>query len=246
MRMLSKFKLSTITAIVICLSQSCINHKRLIKEEVVLNDSNSVTGTIFYTDSTKLKLKRIDESTTIVKWSDVDTIIGKKFSTFFLGFNTGIYNSPYFSVFRNESYPGSGAGMQLKLGWGLRGTKMYYFHYSYNSASPYNVKKFGLGFQRYVYGNYTTKRNCFFVGSDLNAMAIRYNNGLQFTFEPYSGFERKLNEQLRLHIKLGMQFNLANKNNQSGVNFSVGLHFLKKNYKKYYTSLNSNHRLPRK
>ena len=39
-------------------------------------------------------------------------------------------------------------------------------------------------------------------------MGVQYNNGFQTTFEPFGGYERKLNEHFRIHAKLGLQFNL--------------------------------------
>src|SRR3989344_5167335 len=81
---------------------SCMNYRRLLTDEVVLKDGNSQTGTIVLCDSTNLKIKKIDESISIIPWTSIDTVQGKKLKTFFLGVNMGYYNTPYFSVFRNE------------------------------------------------------------------------------------------------------------------------------------------------
>lgn len=84
------------------------------------------------------------------------------------------------------------------------------------------------------------------MGAELNLMNAKYNNGAQTTFEPFTGFERKLSEQIRVHFKFGLQFNVANKNNNLGSNFSIGFHFMRKNFKKRYDVLNAEHRLYRK
>lgn len=224
----------------------CFNYRRLLTDEIVLKDGNSHTGTITQMDSTTIRLRKVDELIKIIQWADVDTVQGKKLKTLFLGVNMGFYKTPYFSVFRNESVTPRSFGMEYKAGFALRGNRLFYLDLSYLPAKPYEITKFGFGYQYYPGASTYLKKNSFFVGTEANFMNAKFNNAAQFTFEPFTGFERKLNEQLRLHAKLGLQFNLANKNNQAGVNFTVGIHFMRRNFKKYYDSLNRNHILPRK
>lgn len=235
-----------ITFLAATILTSCINYRKLITDEIVLSDENSQTGTIIKSDSINLKIEKIDESISIIPWTIVDTIIGKKLKTLWFGTNMGYYNTPYFSVFRNESFVGKHTGMQLKIGLAARGDKLFYLHYFFSNTKPYPVNKFGLGYQQYLGGrNYLTD-NCFFWGSELNLMNVKLNNGPQITLEPYTGFEKKYNERLRIHFKFGLQFNLANENNQTGFNMSIGVHFMKRNFKKYYETLIREHRIPRK
>ena len=224
----------------------CINYKRLLTDEVVLKDGNSQTGTILKTDSSTIKLEKIDESISIIPWSTIDTIQGKKLKTIWGGMNIGYYNIPYFSVFRNEPFTGNALGVQYKVGMAFRGNKLVYTHLSYSPAKPYSITKFGVGYQKYLGHSTYLKKNAFFWGSEFNFMNVKFNNGTQTTLEPYTGFERKLNERIRLHFKFGLQFNLANKNNQTGVNFTIGAHFLKKDFKKEYETLNKEHKFYRK
>ena len=226
---------------------SCSNYRKLLIDEVVLKDGNSHTGTIMNIDSASLKLKKIDESISIIPWSAIDTVQGKKLRTLWLGLNVGYYKTPYFSVFRNEAIIGRSLGMEYKVGIATRGVKLYYLNLGIYPAKPYAISKFGFGYQHYLgRGNYYTKKNNFFVGGEANLMSVKYNNGTQTTLEPFTGFERKCNERIRVHFKLGLQINLANKNNQTGVNASIGIHFMKRNFKKYYELLNKEHILPRK
>lgn len=224
----------------------CINYKKLLTDEVVLKGGNSQTGTILQSDSTNLKLKKIDESISIIPWSTVDTVQGKKLKTVFVGMNFGYYSTPYFSVFRNEPFVGQTIGIQYKAGLALRGNKLFYTHLTYSPAKPYSITKFGFGYQKYIGNSTYLKKNSFFWGSEFNFMNVKYNNGTQTTLEPYSGFERKINERIRIHFKLGLQFNISNKNNQTGVNFTIGAHFLKKDFKKQYETLNKEHKMYRK
>lgn len=224
----------------------CSNYKKLLTDEIVLRDGNSQTGTIVKCDSVQLKLKKPDESISIINWSDIDTIQGKKLKTLWFGINYGYYKTPYFSVFRNEAFTGKAAGIQLKAGFAMRGTRLFYTHLSYTAASPYDVTKFGFGYQKYLGASTYIRKNTFFVGGELNFMNVKMNNGSQTTLEPFTGFERKLNEHLRIHFKFGMQLNLANKNQQVGFNTTIGIHFMRRNFKKYYNTLNQEHRIPRK
>lgn len=225
---------------------SCVNYRKLITDEIVLKDGNSQTGTIIQCDSTKLKIKKIDESISILPWATIDTVIGKKLKTIWFGANFGYYNTPYFSVFRNESIIAKQLGMQYKIGMATRGNRLYYLNLSYSPATPYAVTKYGLGYQRYIASSSYLKNNSFFWGTEINLMNAKYNNGSQATLEPFTGFEKKYNEQVKLHFKFGLQFNLANKNNQAGFNMTIGIHFLKRNFKKYYDVLNKEHRIYRK
>lgn len=224
----------------------CINYKKLLTDEVVLKDGNSQTGTILQCDSINLKIEKIDESISTIPWTTIDTIQGKKLKTIFVGLNLGYYHIPYFSVFRNEPFVGQQIGVQYKAGLAMRGNKLFYTHLTYSPAKPYAITKLGLGYQKYMGKSTYLKKNSFFWGSEFNFMNVKFNNGTQITLEPYTGFERKCNEHIRLHFKLGLQFNIANKNNQTGVNFTIGAHFLKKDFKKQYEILNKEHKIYRK
>lgn len=240
------FKIFICTFLSVTALTSCKSYRALITDEIVLKDGNSQTGTIIKSDSANLKIKKMDESISIIPWSTIDTVQGKKLKTFWVGANLGYYNTPYFSVFRNESFVGKQFGSQYKVGIAMRGIRLYYLNLSYSAAKPYAVTKFGLGYQRYIRSTTYLKNNSFFWGSELNLMNVKYNNGSQITLEPFTGFEKKYNERLRLHFKFGLQFNLANKNNQTGFNMTIGAHFMKRNFKKEYETLNKEHRVYRK
>ncbi len=221
----------------------CLNYRRMITDEVVLKDQNSLTGTITESDSLKLKLRKIDESVTLIKWDDIDTIIGKKFKTVFVGANLGYYNIPYFSVFRNELMSGNAGGFQFKIGYALRGHNLFYFSQLFSPATPYSITKTGLGYQRYLGTTTYLKKYSFFVGGEFNLMNVKNNNGAQATIEPFTGYEMRLAAHVRVHFKFGLQLNLANKNSSVGSNFSLGFHFMRKNFKKRYNYLNTQHRI---
>lgn len=224
---------------------SCHSRKKLIKEEVFLKNKNSVTGTIVTCDSNTVIIKKMDESQQAIAWNEIDTIVGKRFKTYFAGLNTGYYNAPYFSVFRNERMSATTMGFQFKAGKAVRGKKLIYVTYTALPARPYHVNKFGIGFQRYIKNASYVGKDGFFWGLDYNLMNAKYNNGVQLTFEPFWGYDKKYKEQLRVHAKMGFQINFANKNNRIGINLTVGIHCFKRNFKTYYTELNQYHRLPK-
>lgn len=240
-----KFKLKYALVIISAttLLSSCLNYRRLVTDEVVLEDQNSQTGTIIESDTVKLKLRKIDESVSIIKWNDIDTIVGKKLKTVFVGANIGYYNTPYFSVFRNESRNAYGAGYQYKIGYALRSNTLFYFHLLFCPATPYSVTKTGLGYQRYIGHTTYLKKTAFFVGGEFNLMNVAQNNGAQIALEPFTGYEYRLAAHVRVHVKFGIQFNLANKNTGLGSNLSLGFHFMRKNFKKRYAYLNTQHRI---
>jgi len=238
------FKYFTCIILLASLLSSCVNYRKLVTDEIVFIDGSSQTGTIIKCDSMNLRIKKADESVSILPWSIVDTVQGKKYKSLFLGANFGYYNTPYFSVFRNESITGKQAGMQGKIGLAFRGNKLYYFNLFYSPAKPYKISKFGFGYQRYLGKGYLNK-NTVFWGSEFNLMNVEFNNGPQLTLEPFTGYERKLNEYLRVHFKFGLQINLANKNNQTGFNTTIGIHFMKRNFKKHYEILNQERRISR-
>lgn len=224
----------------------CFSPKRLITDEIVFKDGDSQTGTIIKCDSANVKIKKMDESITTIPWTNIDTIQGKKLKTFFGGVNMGVYKTPYFSVFRNESITPTSFGMEYKIGMAMRGVKLYYVNLTIIPAKPYSITKFGLGYQHYLGKTTYLKKNAFFIGTEANMMSVEYNNGPQLTFEPFTGFERKCSNTIRLHAKLGMQFNMSNKNNQTGLNLTIGVHFMRRNLTRYYKTLNSEHRQLRK
>ena len=140
---------------------------------------------------------------------------------------------------------GKSLGFQFKIGRAVRGRFMNYFTYAFVPAKPFHINKFGVGFQRYIKKATYLNSKGFFWGLEYNLMNAKYNNGVQMTLDPFGGYDRKINDQMRIHCRLALQFNLANKNNNVGVNLTVGIHFLKRNFKAYYTTLNQKHRLPK-
>lgn len=224
---------------------SCINQRHLITDELVFKDGNSQTGTIMYSDTVSLKLKKMDESQSFYYWKDIDTVKGKKLRTFWGGINSGYYYVPYYSAFRNEKINASALGMQLKMGMAYRGVRMFYTHLTIIPAQPYTITKAGLGYQRYLKENALLKRYALLVGTEVNFMNAKFNNGFQTTIEPYAGYEFKLSGTIRAHVKTGLQFNFANKNNNVGANVSIGVHFLRHNFYKHYKELNRTNRLNR-
>ena len=223
----------------------CVNYRKNINDEVVLKDGNTQTGTIIACDSLKVKLKKIDESISILPWSTIDSIKGKKFKTLWLGANVGYYNTPYFSVFRNQGIDAKQVGFQGKVGMAIRGNRLAYISLMHSPAKPYAITKFGVGYQRYLGKGTYLNRKGYFVGGEFNLMGVKYNNGAQMALEPFFGYERKCNVHIRLHFKLGLQFNISNKNNHSGANASIGIHFIKKDFKAYYNTINKEHRIAR-
>ena len=87
------------------------------------------------------------------------------------------------------------------------------------------------------------KKRAFFVGGEFNFMNVKNNNGVQACLEPFTGYELKLAAHVRVHFKFGIQFNLANKNSALGSNFSIGFHFMRKNFTKRYNYINKEHRI---
>ena len=245
-RVLRSINYWNIAILMTVMAISCTTNRKLITDEVILKDENSITGTIMKCDSSFLKIQKMDESMVMIPWLSIDTVVGKKYKTLWFGINAGYYNTPYFSVFKNEAMTGKAFGMQFKFGKAIRGNKLYYLDWSFSSAHPYAITKFGAGYQRYIKKATYLGKQGFFWGAEYNFMNAKHNNGAQMTLEPFSGFEKKCTDQIRLHFKLGLQFNVANKNNSAGINFTLGAHFMKRNFKKYYDVINSEHRLPKK
>jgi hypothetical protein len=109
---------------------------------------------------------------------------------------------------------------------------------------PYHINKFGVGTMRYIKkARYTTEKG-FFWGLEFNLINAKQNNGVQMCVDPSWGYDYQFTDQFRIHGKMGIQINVSNKNNAAGINFTIGLHYLKRNFKKYYTTLNKEHRIP--
>jgi hypothetical protein len=227
------------------LLSACIQQRHLITDEIVFHDGNSQTGTIQYSDTVSIKLKKMDESVQYYYWKNIDTVKGKKLRTFWGGINSGYYHVPYYSAFRNEKMIAGAFGMQLKAGMAYRGVRMYYASLTIIPAKPYAVTKAGLGFQRYLKEDAYLKKWAMLVGTEINLMNAKYNNGFQTTIEPFAGYEMQWSGTIRAHLKFGLQFNFANKNNNVGTNFTLGFHFLRHNHLKHYKELNKTKRLNR-
>lgn len=243
-RLPGKGKLFFFVVAVLTGLSGCVNYRKNITDEVVLKDGNSQTGTLLQCDSAKIKLQKIDESVLFIPWANVHSVQGKKFKSLWISADFGYFKSPYFSVFKNEAKTAESIGFQFKGGIALRSKKLFYFQIIAIPSKPYSVNKFGLGYQKYLSTGSYLSSNAFFAGTEINLMNAQRNNGSQLTLEPFAGIEKKINEQLRFHFKIGLQFNIANKNNKAGINATIGVVYLKRNFKRYYDILNSEHLLP--
>jgi hypothetical protein len=215
-------------------------------DEVVMKDESSKTGSILHCDSQLVKLKRMDESIDLIPWQQIDTIQGKKLKTFWVGMDFGHYTVPYFSVFRNEAMTGRSLGAQFKFGTTRKGRRMWYGHFTTIPANPYEITKFGAGTVRYAKKYSYQSPIAFYWGSEFNFMNAKNNKGAQQTLEPFIGLEKKLFEQVRVHLQFALQINFANKNNSTGFHLTMGIHLLKKNFKEYYDVLNSQRHIPKR
>ncbi len=229
---------------VYCLS-GCSKYRRLLNDEIVFKDGNTQTGTLISCDSLDVKLKKNDESLLIIPWDKIDSVRGKKYKTFWAGFNYGYYSTPYYSVFKNEAITARQFSTQLKLGMAVHGHKLYYANIFNSPAEPYYIKKIGFGYQYYPNRNHYLNPKSFFIGQEINFMNVERNNGSQLTLDPFVGWERKWKEQIRFQLKIGLQLNLFNRNNNTGFNVSLGTTILKKNFQKKYAHINKEHELIR-
>jgi hypothetical protein len=227
------------------LLHSCSVYRKNIVDEVVLRDQNSHTGTILKTDSVNVKLMKPDESIILIPWAKIDTIGGKRLKTIWGGMNAGYYSIPYYSVLKDTAILSKTAGFQFKVGTTFRGDKLLYLNLVTCPAQPNHINFFGVGYQKYIYKSTYLQQNAFFVGSEFNFLNAKTNNGAQFTLQPYAGIERKLSDQIRIHFKWALQINFANKNPKTGANFTVGIHFLRKNFNYRYSYLNREHKVYR-
>jgi hypothetical protein len=228
---------------VLLLFTSCHGYRKYLNEEVVLKDENSYTGTVIFSDTSKIKLKKIDESVMVIPWISIDTIGGKRLKCFFAGMNAGYYRIPYYSVFRNEAITSSAIGFQFKAGTTLRGDKLIYANLITSPATPYAINMYGVGIQRYIYKSSYIGDDAYFLGAEFDLMNAKNNNGAQANLQPFAGIEKKLSDQIRIHAKWALQFNFANKNTKTGVNFTIGIHFMRKNFNYRYAYLNKERKL---
>jgi hypothetical protein len=216
---------------------ACNSYLKTVTEEVVLKNGETATGKLMYCDSSSLKLQKMDLSLSVYNWSEVDSVRGIKFKTHILSFNSGYFSTPYYSVFRGENFKPNNLGFQMRVGTAKFHRTFNYVHYTFIPSNPYNISKLGMGTQRYILSDMASKKS-FLAGLEGNLLFINYNNVPQVALEPFIGYEFKLNDQLRLHVKMGTQRSILSKNPDWGIHFTAGINFLSKNYKKHYHSIN--------
>ncbi len=222
---------------------ACHGPKKWLNDKVILQDGSSITGTVTKSDSLQLKITKMDESEQVVQWAQIDSVAPLAFRTRISSISLGLYNTPYYSVFRNENFAPSNLGLQFRTGMATFGKKYNYFHFTLIPSQPFRITKLGYGIERYKRGTYMDKKNLF-LGFETNLIFIRYNNAPQFAFEPFVGKQWKYKDQWRIHGKIALQLNVGSRNSNAGIYFGVGMNYLKQDFKKKYQDLNQTHSYP--
>jgi hypothetical protein len=236
-----------ITALTLLLlaSTGCRGYRKLLQDEVLLQNGSSHTGTIEHADSASVTIKKPDLSHQRISWDEIDTISSLSYKTTVFSFYLGIHSTPYYSVFQNENYTPAGLGAHWRIGTAKFGKSYRYVTLGRIAGKPYGITKLGVGIQRYLFSKYIDPY-AFYIGCESNLMFVRNNNVPQVTLEPFLGGDFQLQQQLRLSVRLGFQKNILGMNPALGVNFSAGIHFLFRDFDAHYSYLNERHCLPRR
>jgi hypothetical protein len=225
------------------LSFQATAQRRLPQDEVRLSDGSSVTGKITQVGNDQLTVLRPDRSTSVLKWANIDTVMGLRHSTWAFSLQIGGGRSPYFSIFENRAFSPAAFNVQLKIGKmkNLKGFR--YFHYEKVASNPDGIFKIGYGMEHFFRGHYLRPISLS-IGSTFNALKVQRNNTPQLSIEPYSTVYWKLNEQILMTGQLGLQYNFLSKNKQLGLSACVGATYLLRNFKRRYEFINANKRFP--
>ena len=210
-------------------------------EKVVLKDKTEWSGKVVEVDSVQLSFQVSKSEKKVFQWRDIDQVKNIAQRTWLIGYQLGYGNAPYYSMFRGEAMESSGVGFQLKLGKTKNGNSLRYFHFAQQAGTPFAVRKWGWGFQRYLVGNEHSKKGVF-AGMEMGLMIPQFNNGNQFYTEPFAGYDWQWSKRLRTFAKVGMQWNVLNQNPKVGASFQVGLYFLLQDWDRHYQLLNSQHK----
>ena len=212
------------------------------EERIFLKDKVVIKGNIVKVDSLQMMVELSPKESRTFLWEQVDSIQGIRFPSLFIGYQLGYAHVPYFSMFRNESIQNRNIGFQLKLGRAVNGNSLRYLHFSQTPGNPFQVRKWGWGFQRYMLGSYLGPKSIF-AGADIGLMKPQYNNGNQLYLEPFIGWDYQWNRHLRAFAKCTTQWNVLNRNPKLGWGVQAGLVIVFRDFNKHYQVLNQQHRL---
>ena len=211
-------------------------------EKVFLKDKVVLKGNIVKVDSVQMRVELSPKESRTFPWEQVDSIQGIRFRSLFIGYQLGYSHIPYFSMFKNESMQNRNIGFQLKMGRTVNGNSLRYLHFSQTPGNPFQVRKWGWGFQRYLLGSYLGPKSIF-AGAEIGLMKPQYNNGNQVYMEPFIGWDYQWNQHLRAFAKCTTQWNVLNRNPKLGWGVQAGLVIIVRDFKKHYRVLNDQHRL---
>jgi hypothetical protein len=211
-------------------------------DEVTLPNQSTLTGRIVAANDTALIIRHLDYSKTVLDWSQVSRVQSLNFRSPMLSVGTGLFRTPYYSVFEGQSYIGRSGGLQVRVGQ-LSWRKRYrYAHFAVLPNQPYALSKVGIGTERYLIGNYMQK-HALSGGIELNLMDVERNNAAQLCIEPFVAFTRQTGRQWACYARLGWHQNILATNRALGVNFSVGCNYRLRNFDRRYQRIIANHRL---
>lgn len=211
-------------------------------ERVVLKDKTEWSGEIVRVDSLQIALKISRSEKKVFDWKNIQRIDNVAQRSWFIGYQLGVGQVPYYSMLRYEPMEANGIGFQLKLGKTKNGNGLRYLYFSQHAGIPFSVRKWGWGFQRYLLAHEHAMSGLF-AGTEMGWMKPQFNNGNQFYLEPLVGYDRQWSKRMSAFARLSMQWNVLNQNPKWGVSISFGLNFLLQDWDRHYQVLNSQHRL---
>jgi hypothetical protein len=219
------------------LAPACRLRRSLLKDTVVLHNGNSFTGTIYAQDSARIKVVQHNLATEAIQVADIDTIIGYKLRTGVLGISSGVFHTPYYSIFRGEPFNPTTSGIEVQWGAARFRHRYRYVSFSYLPARPFVLKKWTVGWHYYFWKDYTAPFTAY-LGLRSGLMDVEFNNIPQFFIEPYGGAEWKLHPQWRAFGQWSLQRTPIARNNRTGTALQVGLRFYMRHLDRRYAKIN--------
>lgn len=210
------------------------------RDMLVFKDGNTQTGKIIRCDSVSLVLRKVDHSTTKYEWSQIDSVRGLPYRTYFFSASLGISKVNYWSTLLYRDVKSTSQAFYYRYGnmsW-RRWAK--YIELEFIGARPFKMQRLGGGVNYYMFTDYTKPWNAY-LGLDASINMVDNNKNFVSTGLHF-GTEYLYKNKYRLFAEMDFQKAIFNINKNSSFCFLVGMKWCKE-LEKYYKKLNQTRKL---
>jgi len=207
------------------------------RDKVKLINGDAETGKVIFYDSTKITLLKYDYSEKNILRTEIDTIVGLSYYTYFISPSFGYLHWNGLISQRLDTFSADAANLRVKFGFMRKKQFAGNLFAEYQGGNNHKLFHFGVGLRRYFFSNYVKKKNFYFgVNAGYNIPFTNMNRFFDIGW--CMGYEYLLMEKYRLFLEFERSKEQKYTPKPDSFSFNIGIRFSRE-YGSYYKKINT-------